>query len=111
MLDAGGLAACYHTLKGVGFAGNVAADTKKPRRGLPIKVLVALCMCARIPAPFLVIGLTRYISNTVAFLRSKVLPACRFNFCRADTPRCLCRERTRQENMQIKKSPVVIWAG
>lgn len=73
LLDAKGLAACYDTAKGVGFAGNVAADTKKPRRGLPMWVFVALCVCACIAAPAFVIWLTRYVSHSVAFHPGKVL--------------------------------------
>ncbi|HZQ47301.1 MAG TPA: zonular occludens toxin domain-containing protein, partial [Verrucomicrobiae bacterium] len=73
LLDAEGLAACYDTAKGVGFAGNVAADTKKPRRGLPLWVFGLVCVGLCIAAPVVVVGLTRYISHTVAFHPAKVL--------------------------------------
>ena len=73
LLDAKGLAACYDTAKGVGFAGNVAADTKKPRRGLPMWVLIAICAGLCIAAPALVIVITKYISRSVAFHPGKAL--------------------------------------
>lgn len=48
LLDVKGLANCYDTAKGVGFAGAVAADTKTKRKGLPfwtvIPAAVAVCL-------------------------------------------------------------------
>jgi hypothetical protein len=51
LLDVKGIGACYDTAKGVGFAGGVAADTQKKRKGLPLWVLVVIVIAALVLIP------------------------------------------------------------
>ncbi len=67
MLDTRGLASCYDTAKGVGFAGNVAADSRNKRKGLPLSLLVALLGVGCCLIPFALNAITKIVTRSVMY--------------------------------------------
>jgi|SRR5579884_667601 len=73
LLDAKGLAACYDTAKGVGFAGAVAADTKAPKKGLPFFMVIPAGIAVCIVAWFVIYGGLRGIMAYVKHTPQRVM--------------------------------------